>query len=597
MINIQKYSLGLLLAMFIISVAACKKDFLENTNKGKLTDETQWSTESNADIFLNDIYGSLPNYWNQPENLDNFTDDNDAGFYYTSYNWKQGIVEPSSSDYTVWGGITGSGDLVNWPTTFTNIRKCNTFLQNIKANAANFSQAWLQKRTDEARFLRAFYYSELFTHLGGLPIITDVPDRRTMDTSEIYHARNTFEETFNFITNEFDTLAKNGFLAVKYNHGDANAGRPTIAAALAIKGWLELYTASPAYNAATPAAGNDPNKVAGFNNFKAERWSKAAATFKELIDKYGNGKPYDLFVDPSAIWYEANEYHSEVLWDRQVVANIMGSSFEQYGGPVWILGAYYTWGNYCPTQELVDQFAMANGKLITDPSSGYDPQHPYVNREPRFYDWIVYDGAPYKMDWMDKQDTIYTRIDKVRPSKNQIDFGTDDVGNTGYYFKKKLNPLVRPGGGAVSGANFIYYRYAEVLLGYAEAQNEAAGPDASVYNAINIVRKRAGVPDLAQGLNQTQMRDAIHHERRIELCFEQKRFYDLIRWKEMDQAMNVDKHGMKITNTSPDNNSGTWKYEPVLLNHPHVFTQKMYLNPIPQAVIDQNPKIVQNPGY
>ena len=93
------------------------------------------------------------------------------------------------------------------------------------------------------------------------------------------------------------------------------------------------------------------------------------------------------------------------------------------------------------------------------------------------------------------------------------------------------------------------------------------------------------------------MRDAIHHERRVELCFENKRFYDIIRWKIADQVMNVDKHAMKITNTSPSNNSGVWKYEVVPLNHPHTFDMKMYLTPIPQPVIAQNPKLVQNPGY
>jgi hypothetical protein len=275
----------------------------------------------------------------------------------------------------------------------------------------------------------------------------------------------------------------------------------------------------------------------------------------------------------------------------------MGSTFEQYGGPVWINGAYYTWGNYDPTQELVDQFFMANGKPITDPTSGYDPQNPYKNRERRFYKWIVYDGAPYKMDWMTKEDTIYTRIDQVHPSKNQIDFASDDVGNTGYYFKKKLNPLVRPGGGPASGANYVYFRYTEVLLGYAEAQNEATGPDASVYDAINKIRERSDLPPLPDGFDQAQMRDAIHHERSVELCFENKRFYDIIRWKIADQVMNVDKHAMKITNTSPSNNSGVWKYEVVPLNHPHTFDMKMYLTPIPQPVIAQNPKLVQNPGY
>jgi hypothetical protein len=575
--------------LILIVLFSCNKDFLEKTDKTQLTDAMQWASEGNADIFLNDIYGSLPNYWNQPENLDNFTDDNDAGFYYTSNNWKQGIVAPSGTDYTVWGGITGSGDLTNWPAIFTAVRKCNTFMAEVQANAGNFSPEWKAKRLDEARFLRTFFYSELWMHLGGLPLITIVPN-----SNELYFPRSTFEETTQFITSNLDTVLLNAHLAVKYNHGDAEAGRATLGAALALKGWVQLYAASPAYNAALPAAGADPDHVAGYNNFDAGRWAAAAVTLKKFIDEYGPS--YGLFPDLSALWYEANEYNAEVIWDRQVVPTTMGSSFEQYGGPVWINGAYYTWGNYNPTQELVDQFQMANGRSINDPLSGYDALHPYAGREPRFYDWIVYDGAPYKMAWMDKQDTIYTRIDKVHPSKNQIDFGTDDVGNTGYYFKKRLNPLVRPGGGAISGANFIYYRYAEVLLGYAEAQNEAVGPDASVYAAMHQVRARAGLPDLGP-LSKDDMRAAIHHERRVEFCFENKRFYDIIRWKTASTVLNADRHGMKISNTVPGDNSGVWQYEVVPLNHPHVFLQKMYLNPIPQDVMDRNPQIKQNPGY
>lgn len=586
-----------ILLIILLPFFSCTKDFLENTDKTKLTDDLQWSSEGNADIFLNDVYGALPNYWNQPENLDNFTDDNDAGFYYTSYNWKQGIVSPAGTDYTVWGGITGSGDLTNWPAIFTAVRKCNTFIAKVNTYASNFSETWRKKRLDEARFLRAFFYSELWMHLGGLPIITSVPDRSNGDSSQLYYPRSTFAETVDFIVSDLDTVVRNGNLSTKYNHGDADAGRATLGAALALKGWVQLYAASPAFNAAQPAAGADPHHVAGYGQFDAGRWAAAAATLKQFIDQYGNGHPYGLFPDLSALWYEANEYNSEVVWDRQVVAVTMGSSFEQYGGPVWINGAYYTWGNYNPTQELVDQFRMANGKRIEDPTSGYNPQNPYVGREPRFYQWIVYDGAPYKMTWMDKQDTIYTRIDKVRPSKNQIDFGTDDVSNTGYYFKKRLNPLVRPGGGTISGANFIYYRYTEMLLGYAEAQNEAVGPDASVYDAVNQVRIRGGLPALPASLSQDEMRTAIQQERRVELCFENKRFYDLIRWKMAEQVLIHDRHGMKISNTVPENNSGVWKYEAVPLNHPHVFVPKMYLNPIPQDVIDRNPRVTQNPGY
>lgn len=584
----------LLLFAFVLIFFSCKKGFLDNVNKTNLTDDTQWASEGNADIFLNDIYNNVPNKGNEPENLDNFTDDNDAGFYYTSFNWKKGLINPSSSGFDVWGGTSGPTDFANWPSTYSKVRKCNLFIQKIKENASNFSENYLKKRLDEAKFLRAYFYSELWLHVGGLPIITVPLDRNTMDSTEIYNGRSTFEETFNFITGQLDSIVNNGALAVKYSNGDKDAGRATLGAALGLKGWLELYAASPLFNSA-PAL-SDPNHFISFANADPARWGKAAATNREFIENYGNGKSYSLFPDLPNLWRVSNEYNSEVIWDRQVVATVMGSNYEQFGGVVWIDNVYYSWGNYDPTQELVDQFCMANGKLITDPTSGYDPQHPYVGREKRFYDFIVYDGAPYKLDWMAKTDTIYTRIDKVHPSKNEIDFASDDVGNTAYYSKKKINPDA-PRGGNASGQNYIFYRYTMVLLNYAEAQNEFAGPDASVYEAINSIRERSNLPELPTGLDKAKMRDAIRRERRVELCYENNRFFDIIRWKIADDVMNKDKHAMKITNSSPADNKGVWVYEIIPLNHPAVFTPKMYMNPIPQGVIDQNKMILQNPGY
>lgn len=609
MFNIKKCSRPFLIGLICVSIVSCKKDFLDNTDKTRLTDETQWASEGNADIFLNDIYGSLCNKWNDPENLDNFTDDNDAGFYWPSWSWRQGIVGPSVEEGMPMdnrGFDPNATTYASWDAVYTKVRRCNLFIQKVTEHADNFSPAWLHQRLDEARFLRAFFYSNLWMHLGGIPLITEVPDRETGDSSKIYYKRSSFELTVSFLTSQLDSIVNNGYLAVKYHYGEANAGRATLGAALMLKGWIQLYAASPAFNDATPAVGANPDGVAGYGNYNPQRWADAAATFRQFMDNYGG--QYGLFPDIADLWLQDNEYHQEVIWDRQVVPDItevssspfgtynMASAFGTYGGPVYVNGAYYTWGNYDPTQELVDQFCMANGKLITDPTSGYNPQNPYEGREQRFYDFIVYDGAPYKMDWMETEDTIYTRIDKVNPSDNQIDFGSDDVGNTGYYFKKRLDPTVVPGG-YESGQNYIYYRYAEVLLGYAEAQNEAAGPDASVYNAVNKIRARSGLPDLPAGLNKDQMRTAIHRERRVEFCFEDKRLYDLIRWKDAMNLLNKDRHGMMITNSSPNDNSGTWVYAPVPLNHPHVFTQKMYLNPIPQSVIDQNPLIIQNPGY
>jgi starch-binding outer membrane protein, SusD/RagB family len=594
--SVKIYVLYGCMMMGSLCFLSCDKN-LNNVNKTSLDDNTQWANESNADLFLNDVYDQLPDMYSQPENLDNFTDDNDAGFYYDSWKFKDGNLDPASTNYGLFGGgATGIQTInnYNWPALYTSIRKCNTFIQQVNLHKANYSTAWYNKRIDEARFNRAFHYSILFLNWGGVPIILD-PQVRT-DTVNLFVKRSTYAQTLDFLTKSLDTILTDQYLAVKYNKGNPDAGRATLGAALALKAYLQLVAASPTYNSATYIGGPDPNNIAGFGNADVSRWATAAASFKKFIDDWGGGKTYGLFPEDSTLWYEANKYNSEVIWDRQYVSNVKGSNYEQYGGPVYILGTYYTWGNYNPTQELVDQFFMANGKPITDPTSGYDPQHPYVGRESRFYKWIVYDGAPYKMDWMPKQDTIFTRIDNVNPSLNQIDFASTDVSNTAYYFKKKLNPLHRPST-ALSGANYIYYRYVEILLGYAEAQNEAVGPDASVYDAMNQVRARVNLPNLAAGLTQSQMRDAIHQERRVELCFENKRFQDIIRWKIADQVMTVDLHGMKIVNTVPTDNSGVWTYTPVGLNHPHGFKLRQYMHPIPQSALAQNPKLVQTPGY
>jgi len=588
------------IGLILISIFSCnQKDFLETRDKSNLTDATMWATEDNADIFLNSCYADLVQKGNQSDNLDNFTADNDQEFYYTSFNWHKGICIASSNDYSIWGQQTGPANDANWPETYTKIRKINTFIQEVNKNAKFFSKDWIAKRIDEAKYLRAYFYSELFMRIGGLSIITEPQDRATMTEDQLYVPRSSFEDTFNFIIKDLDDVINAGNLEVKYNHSDADAGRATLGAALALKGWLQVFAASPAYNSADPAVPRSSDNLQSFATPDPARWATAAATNKQFIDTYGHKGSgiYNLFPKMAEFWWEANEYNSEVIWDRQQVGIIIPNTYDQYGGPVWIHGTYYSWGNYCPTQEMVDQYQMANGKDITDLTSGYNDQNPYVGREKRFYDFIVYDGAPYKQDWMSTTDTIYTRIDLVHPSLNQIDFGSDDVGNTGYYYKKKLDNLHDPG--ILSGQNYVYYRYAEVLLNYAEAQNEAAGPDASVYEAINAIRQRPGtdLPPLPAGLTKDQMRTAIHHERRVELVYEDKRLYDIWRWKDAMTDLNSDLHCMVIRNSVPANDSGVWVYTITSLHRSHIFTQNMYFNPIPQAAIDQNSKLKQNWGY
>ena len=582
-------------------------DFLDTESRNTLTEPTQWENEKNADVYLNGIYNMLDKP-NTPDPLDSYTDDNDGGPYWASWQWKQGIATPE-----VRGGYPMVQDNVahgfmKWSNVYERVRRCNEFLFEVEAHKTNYSEEWINQRIDEVRFLRAFFYAGLWQHIGGVVLLSTPLDRNTMAEEELYRPRNTFEETYDFIRNELEEIVNNGYLAVKYNNGDSNAGRATLGAALALKGWVELYAASPGFNSNIPVAadgtGATPEqiKMVGFGNYDPKRWERAAITNKKFIDLFAGD--YQLFPDMENFWSEATEYNSEVIWDRQLIRNIgnLESDFAQKGGPTYILGKYYTWGNFCPTQELVDQFAMKNGLPITDPASGYDPKHPYENREKRFYDFIVYDGAPYKMNWMPKTDTIYTRIDEVNVSKNQIELGQSDVTRTGYYFKKRMDPDWEPSSWGY-GINYVYFRYAEVLLNYAEAQNEFVGPDANVYSAIDLLRKRSNLPSLketygAKAINQAEMREIIKRERRVELCFENKRWYDLVRWGIASEVLNKELHGMKIYNSSPADNSGEWIYERLpLSSHPHVFTQKMYMCPIPYSVITANPKLIQNPGY
>jgi hypothetical protein len=582
-----------------LGLLSCNNDeFLENETKTLLTDNTQWSSATNADIFINDIYSEIPRVSVIAEQLDYYSDDYNISHYYTASNWRQGItLTPGSSTGSEWGGSHGPTNGFTWANFSTRVRKCNTALMKLEENKSNFTSEFYNARVDEIRFLRAYFYSEYFMHVGGLPILTVPLDRNSMTEDEMQKPRATFEETFNFITSELGEIVSNNNLEIKYNGGNSNAGRATLGAALALKGWIELFAASPLFNSGSSYL-PDPDNLVHFASADPSRWVRAAATNKKFIDDYEG--IYDLFDDLPNLWRASNEYNSEIIWDRQIVANIggMGSNYESRGGVTYVLGAYMTWGNYNPTQEIVDEFKMANGLSITAPGSGYDPQNPYVNREKRFYDFIVYDGAPYKLDWMPETDIIYTRIDAVNPSLNQIDLaGSSDAGDSGYYQKKRINPDA-PQGGDASGQNEVYYRYAEVLLNYAEAQNEAVGPDASVYEAINKVRNRSDLPNLEPGLDQDAMRVAIRSERRVELSFENKRYYDNKRWQQQEITMGVPRHNMVIRNSVPATNSGVWVYsvEPEIKFTPK-FEAKQYMSPIPQNVIDQNPKIKQNPGY
>ena len=557
-----KYINIAIIAVFIGGLSSCKNDsFLDVPPKGTLTDASTFSSQSNAELFLNDIYNNLPDGYGIVENLDQWTDNSNTGA--TNQEGQSRIRSNALSSGNASGGPGGT---FSWDGNYNKIRKCNVFLKYAEANKSNYDANWYKKRVAEVKFLRAFFYSFLFKNYGGVPLIT-MP-LNNLDGSDIFSPRATIDETLAFIEKDCDEAATDLPLTTK----NAELGRATKGAALALKGDVELFAASPLVN-----SNNDVSK-----------WKKAATSYLSVM----NLNIYSLFntgLTPFKDQFLAsNNWNTETIFARAYALPSKGHRREGTQGVVKVNGGQQAWGNISPTQNLVDDYQMDNGKPITDPTSGYDPQNPYDHRESRFYQSIVYDGSTWQGD------IFKSRIG----GNNQIDLGsTSDISNTGYNGRKTLDESISGQtslGTSPNTSNYNIYRFAEVLLSYAEAQNEAIGPDASVYDAVNKVRKRVLLPDVLPGLTQTQMRDVIRRERRLELSFEDKRWYDIRRWDitvKGPAVLNSPEYGMKISGTQ-----GALTYEKVVVFQ-NKYSEYMNWLPIPQDLINKNPKLIQNSGY
>jgi hypothetical protein len=242
-------------------------------------------------------------------------------------------------------------------------------------------------------------------------------------------------------------------------------------------------------------------------------------------------------------------------------------------------------GKTNPTQELVNEYEMYNGKMISEPGSGYTPANPYYNRDPRFPGTIFFDG----LYWLTRKVQTYDGgLDRPKGYGNASSGET----RTGYYMRKFLTGSSNETAYTANNHNFPIFRYAEVLLNYAEAQNEINGPDATVYNAINAIRGRVGMPALPTGLSQTDMRIRIRHERRVELAFESHRFFDIRRWKIAENVLNDSLHGIQGTL-----NGTTVTYREVSVATSGFSAPKMYLYPIPYKEVVSNNNMIQNPNW
>ena len=539
---------------------SCKKDFLDITPTDRVSDAAILGDSTLFEKFVINRYmgvkltdkeaeGTPPGFGRGFEYAlwSSLTDESIYNNDDNTWVIQRGQLAPENT------GIAGTF----WGRSYRGIRECNYALNNIdKVNMSAFHKNRLE---GELKFIRAYRYFDVIRNYGGAVLMGNKEYSLTDDlTDPALFKRASIQESINYASAQLDTAAADLPLD---NDGSWVLGRATKGAALALKARLLLYAASPLYNAGT--------------------WQAAADAAKVVMDM---GK-YSLYQGGYGKLFLTPENNSEIIFERLYAQGARHACLEIANGP----NGYDGWGGNLPLQNLVDDYEMMDGKPITDPTSGYNPQNPYVNRDPRFYATILYNETPYR------NSKIETFIPGGKDSKDGP--SNWNTSKTGYYLKKFMNdqlPIDNPWD--IAGTQpWIYMRYAEVLLNYAEAENEAAGPNPSVYAAVNQVRERASVnmPDLPAGLSQDEMRKRIRMERRVELAFEEFRYYDVRRWKIADQTENEPAYGIEV-----DKDGSGFTYQKKIALDGKKFYDQDYWLPIPRAEIQASDgKLDQNPGY
>lgn len=553
----KNITLGLFGAVFLILSNSCKK--YEAVPVETVTQDYIWDTKDSNGIYssqyLFSVYSVLPAISGNRIGRDFLDAGSDDAI--TSQTTAAPVTLLATSGITI---FNNPDDM--WAASYNGIRMATNFLNNFGVvplkNTAE-KRSWF----GEARAMRALFYWELVRRYGGVPILGD--SLKTLsDNIEI--PRSSFAACINFIVSECNR-AEDSLRDDPVN--DNNYGRFSKDAAQALKARVLLFAASPLYN-----GGNIGDSLNGYASYDASRWKLAADAAKEIIDQ-GIYSLEPNFVDIFII-----QRSNEVIFGK---TNTLGKPVETTNGPINYATAPGA-GNTSPTQELVDAFGMANGMAITDPGSGYDSTKPYVNRDPRLGYTVLYNGAP----WLNTP--IQTFVGGVnRPG------GATVQTQTGYYLRKFMGHFENQNNYQDHYHDLIYFRYAEVLLNYAEAMNEFAGPSGDVFDAVEKVRQRAGLNPfvLDHSISQDSLRTIIHNERHKEFAFEEQRYWDIRRWKIAGQVYNAHPlHGMNIIKTST---GLIYNIVPVLKT---VFDEpKMYFYPIPYSELVSNAQMRQNPGW
>lgn len=546
----------LLLSAGLLTTTSC--DFMDCDESDNYTLQEIQGSYNRVKQFVTSIYGYLPSDFCNMHGamVDAATDD--AIHVYESSAIQRIVNGTWSANYTVDDKFAYYYNAIHDANYYLTTLSGLTF--DTWKNGDDY-QDWMQNYDNyqyQVRFLRAYFYFELVRRYQNVPLITK-PLSQT-ETNQIEPS--SAQEVLKFIINECTEIAPK--LPIKSTSiAQAENGRATRAMAMALKSRAALYAASPLYN----------------TNGDNAKWTEAAKASHDIIASAGE---LGLGLDTYANLFKSKNYNSkEVILCRPTGTS---KTFEQANYPMGVTGGNTT---TCPTENLASAFEMKDGRAFdwNDPTM---KANQYKDRDPRFYLTIVHNG----MLWPAKK-----AVDISEGGANGLPL--TNATTTGYYLRKYVDNSISFEAGSTTAAthhNWILFRYAEVLLNYAEAMIHVNGncdyKDAtytmSAREALNAVRKRAGIPEVA-ACSQDEFLMRVKHERRVEMAFEGQLFWDLRRWKNLDETKNI--YAVRITH-----HDGVLSYEKTLLSERSV-SNKLYFYPIANVELFKNKKLVQNSGW
>ncbi len=544
----MKFEKYILILFTLVTFTSCKKDFLQRDPGVPIDFDKLFSDPILAAGFADNTYSFLIDDYARfvaahQGTTGEFADEaiSNTGLLPVSLVNSGQFLNPSAFDVAT-----------TYPNMYRGIRNANIMLANIDRVPwnANYNPKFIK---GEQIFLRAFFYFELMKRYGGVVLLNKA---QTVEESGIDLPRASYEETLAFIIKDLDEAVS--LLPQEWIITGKDYGRATVGAAMALKAKALLHAASPLNNSS-----NDAGK-----------WKKAADASKAIMDlnKYSLEANYaNVLIQPDSKEYIMISIKAPRDWVGYI---------NDFIAPPSMAGAQSL---ISPTQNHVDLYEMSNGKPITDITSGYNPQQPYLNRDPRFYNNLIYNDQT----WIGRKVETYT-------GGRDNSATTNIFTRTGYYLKRLWPEQIRKTGDR-GLLNYVYLRYAEILLNYAEALNEAEGPTSAVYSAVNAVRTRAGMPVLPSNLTKDLMRARIRNERAVEFAFEDMRWWDVLRWKEGINIVTQPMRGMRITRTG---NTFSYAVYNLATNYQKSFIDYMHLYPIPQSeIFKSSGALKQNPGW